>query len=277
MLGFAAVNTGNNLLYLMVSALLGFMAISGVLGRWNLARVAVDCLPPTEIFAGVPTLLGIELTNRRRWLPIFLMEVALDGHRVLFPVVEPGSRQHRPLPVRFARRGLHEPPVLQIRSRFPINFFLREQLLATRLAILVYPRPLPTPLPTQADPGGDRGERQTAVRGAYGDISQIRDYQGGEPLRQIHWKLSARHDQLKVKELSAATRAPLLIDLEQLPGIGLEERLGRAAWLVMRLLREGRPVGLQAGAMELSPDSGAQQRRLLLQALAYYGQNPQTA
>ena len=48
MLGFAAVNTGNNLLYLLVSALLGFMSVSGVLGKWNLGRVEVRYLPPDE-------------------------------------------------------------------------------------------------------------------------------------------------------------------------------------------------------------------------------------
>lgn len=277
MLGFAAVNTGNNLLYLMVSALLGFMAISGVLGRWNLAQIEIDCFPPQEIFAGVPTLLGIELVNRRRWLPVFLMEVELGEQRVLFPVVAPQSRLHRPLPALFVGRGTHDPPQLRLRSRFPINFFIREQRLATRQAILAFPRPLATVLPPQADPGGSRGARQSTARGESGDISRIRDYRGGEPLRQIHWKLTARHDQLKVKELSAATRAPLLLDVEHLPGAGLEERLGRAAWLVIRLLRAGRPVGLQAGAMEITPDSGPQQRRLLLTALACYGQNSHTA
>jgi len=46
LIGFAAVNTGNNLLYLLVSALLGFMAVSGVLGKWNLAGVEVCYVLP---------------------------------------------------------------------------------------------------------------------------------------------------------------------------------------------------------------------------------------
>ncbi|NIQ94316.1 MAG: hypothetical protein GWN87_08975, partial [Desulfuromonadales bacterium] len=53
LLGFAAVNTGNNLLYLMVSALLGFMAVSGLIGRYNLARLRVEFAAPPEIYAGV--------------------------------------------------------------------------------------------------------------------------------------------------------------------------------------------------------------------------------
>jgi hypothetical protein len=69
LLGFAAVNTGNNLLYLLVSALLGFMAVSGVLGRWNLAGLGVRIEVPDEIYDGVPTLLTVRLANRKRLLP----------------------------------------------------------------------------------------------------------------------------------------------------------------------------------------------------------------
>lgn len=277
LLGFAAVNTGNNLLYLMVSALLGFMVVSGILGKMNLSRLKVDCVAPAEVYDGVQTLLGIVLINQRRWLPVFLIEVVLDDQKVLFPVVDPGSSQRKTLTLVMHGRGLHEPRKLIVRSRFPINFFIREQGYAARQTILVFPRPRPSPLPLQPDPGGTRGSRQTRSRGQSGDIHRIRDYQGGESLRQIHWKLTARHDQLKIKELSATSRSPVVLDLNGLPGRGLEERLSRAAWLVIRMLREGRPVGLLAGAMEISPDTGPKHRLLLLQALAYYGQNKNAA
>lgn len=101
MLGFAAVNTGNNLLYLLVSALLGFMSVSGVLGKWNLAKVDFRFLLPDEIYDGVPTLLGIELINGRRWLPIFLMEISVSGRTLFFPLVEPlqGRRKNVEIPL----------------------------------------------------------------------------------------------------------------------------------------------------------------------------------
>jgi len=54
LLGFAAVNTGNNLLYLLVSALLGFMAVSGVLGKWNLSRLRRGLILPTKSLPSTP-------------------------------------------------------------------------------------------------------------------------------------------------------------------------------------------------------------------------------
>jgi len=61
LLGFAAVNTGNNLIYLMASGLLGFMAISGILGKWNLSKIRISCTPPEEVYDGLPTLFSINL------------------------------------------------------------------------------------------------------------------------------------------------------------------------------------------------------------------------
>jgi uncharacterized protein (DUF58 family) len=277
LLGFAAVNTGNNLLYLLVSALLGFMAVSGILGRWNLARLGLRCLPPDELFDGVPTLLGIELVNGRRALPICLMEIVLGEQATLFPLVEPGASQRRNLTVTLTGRGWQRLPPLKVRSRFPINFFIRSLTLAVADPVLVFPAPLPCPLPWQPGADGTRGAEQAPLKGQEGEVSRIGDYRGGEPLRLIHWKLSARHEQLKVKELSATRRAPVLLDLATIPGGTLEERLGGATFLVQLLLRAGRPVGLRAGATVIPARLGTPHKLLLLRTLALYDRDQDAA
>lgn len=107
-------------------------------------------------------------------------------------------------------------------------------------------------------------------KGLEGDISRISDYRGGESLKLIHWKLSARHDQLKVKELSAGIREPVVLDLNLIPGRQLEERLGKATHLINRIMREGRPVGLKAGQQNMRPALGRRHRLQLLRILAEY-------
>jgi uncharacterized protein (DUF58 family) len=271
LLGFAAVNTGNNLLYLLVSALLGFMAVSGVLGRWNLASLALRCVPPEEVYDGVETLLGIELVNQRRRLPVCLMEVSLAGEKVLFPLVEPGARQRKPLLATLHGRGWQDLPPLEIHSRFPINFFIRRMTLAVTDPVLVFPAPRPCAEGAHPDPAGAHGVAQNWQRGMDGEVSRIGEYRGGEPLKQIHWKLSARHDQLKVKELSASVRAPVILDLAALPGMVLEERLRCASWLVGQFLRAGRPVGLRAGTLEIAPECSRAHKLRLLKVLALHG------
>lgn len=277
LIGFAAVNTGNNLLYLLVSALLGFMAVSGVLGKWNLSGIEVRYLVPDEVYAGIPTLLNVELRNRRRWLPIFLMEVIAEGHGRLFTAVDPQQSRRKSLEICLARRGRQSLPPLVLRSRFPVNFFIRSQQVPMEQEITVFPTPLPCADVQQPDPGGGHGTRQNWQKGYDGDINRIGDYRGGEPLKAIHWKLSARHDRLKVKELSSATRKPVILDLAGLPGTGIEQRLGFATHLINRWLRDGWPVGLKAGSLELPPGLGRRHKLLLLQTLAHYGSDQTTA
>jgi len=257
----------------MVSALLGFMAVSGVLGKWNLSRLELKLFPVDEIYDGLPTLLGVELVNHRRRLPVFLMEISLADASVLFTVVDPGEAQRKSVEMTFHGRGRQQLPQVVLRSRFPINFFIRQTSLSRDQALTVFPRPRPCTEREYPDPGGERGARQSWSRGQEGDINRISNYQGGEPLKLIHWKLSARHDALKVKELSAATRAPIILELALLPGSSLEQRIGSAAFLVTRLLKEGRPVGLRAGQTDIAAASGRQHRLQLLEALATHGQN----
>ena len=109
------------------------------------------------------------------------------------------------------------------------------------------------------------------MKGQEGDVSHIGDYRGGEPLKLIHWKLSARHDRLKVKELSAASHTPVTINLDAIPAAGLEQRLSCCAYLVTRLLRSGRPTGLRSATIEIPPDSTRQHKLKLLKVLATYG------
>jgi uncharacterized protein (DUF58 family) len=276
LLGFAAVNTGNNLLYLLVSALLGFMSVSGVLGKWNLAKVDSRFLLPDEIYDGVPTLLGIELINRRRYLPIFLMEISVADHTVFFPLVDPLQGRQKSVEITLSGRGRQQLPEASVRSRFPVNFFVRSQGLLIEQKATVFPAPLSCSGLRQVDPGGGSGSQQNWQKGYEGDINRIADYQGGEPLKSIHWKLSARHDRLKVKELSAATRKPVVLDLMALPGPSLEQRLRQATYLITRWMRAGWPVGLKAGNLELPPAVGRQHKLLLLQVLAHYGQDQKT-
>lgn len=273
LLGFAAVNTGNNLLYLMVSALLGFMTISGILGRWNLAGLGVRIEVPDELYDGVETLLTVRLENRKRLLPSCLVEVHLPAAgRATFIFVERGGAASETLPAAFHGRGIHTLAQVQVRSIFPINFFVRSFPVPVDRRLTIFPAPRPCRLSGEAGRKAGGGELPVSRKGYEGELSRISDYRGGEPLKMIHWKLSARQGELKVKELSAAARPPVTIELDLLPG-GLEERLRCASYLVGSYLRENRPVGLRLGGRTLAAAVGRAHKLRLLTEMAGHGQD----
>lgn len=271
LLGFAAVNTGNNLIYLLVSALLGFMVVSGILGRENLRHLHLDLLLPDEIYDGIPTLVTLQLTNGRRRTPAFLLRVLFFDQAPLFVAIPRGETATTTVEVTFRGRGARPLEGLRLSSIFPINFFRRSFSLADVPTVTVFPAPRPCRDRTAGGGVPRPGARPQARPGLDGDLARIADYSGAEPMKSIHWKLSARHDQLKVKKQDATEASPLLVDPDGLPGAGLEERLGCASFLINRSCRAGRPVGLKLGARVFEPSTGRPHKLRLLKELAGHG------
>ncbi|MDT8423183.1 MAG: DUF58 domain-containing protein [Desulfuromonadales bacterium] len=272
LLGFAAVNTGNNLIYLIVSALLGFMSITGVLGKGNLDRLQVTILPPSEIYAGVTTLLTIRLRNQRRFLPGFLLCLTVGNNQTVIPYLSRQRDTHATVRLCLDGRGYHAAPAVTISSPFPVNFFVRARTIIADRQLLVFPAPLHCVADDEQGRSRPREGISTANRGSTGELRQISDYRGGEPVKLIHWRLSAKHGSLKVRELSATQREPLVIDLLKLPGRTIEEQLRQAVFLIDRSQRNGRPVGLKLPHVTIPAQVGLPHKHQLLTELALYGQ-----
>ena len=275
LLGFGAVNTGNNLIYLLVSALLGFMVISGILGKRNLDGLQVRLRFADEIYDGHPTLVGVELTNQRRFLPAQLIEVQLgqEPEPVLFPLVPAGEQEAGRLPLTLHGRGPRTFSAIRIRSRFPINFFVRSLPMAIAEKCVIFPAPQACAPPPTSSGRLPAGEQAVPQRGQEGDVDRIHEYRPGDPLRLIHWKLSAKHDQLRVKDLAAVSGDPLWVDPRACPGASLEERLRCAVYLINLCGRQNRPVGLKLPGQRFTPATGRAHRLKLLHHLAGYGKH----
>ena len=74
-IGIAALNTGNNLLYIVVAAMLAAILVSGVVSAWVLRWLELDVRLPEHVFAGRPVAGRIVLRNPRRFLPSFSVRV----------------------------------------------------------------------------------------------------------------------------------------------------------------------------------------------------------
>jgi len=75
MIGIAALNTGNNLLYIIVAAMLAAILVSGFASAMVLRNLELDVRLPEHVFAGRAMLGKMVLRNPRRWLPSFSVNV----------------------------------------------------------------------------------------------------------------------------------------------------------------------------------------------------------
>jgi len=253
--------------------MLGFMAVSGLAGWLNIRGLSLSVRLPDELYAGLETLATVQIVNRRRLFPSFLVSATLSGETTSFLVLDPGAAQEGSLLVTFPERGLHRLADARISSPFPANFFVRFRSLPVPGLFPVFPAPRPSTLPVA---GGKPEQGQlldAAAKGYEGELAKISDYRGGESLKLIHWRLSAKHEVFKVKELTSTAEEPVLLEPELLPGRDLEERLSCCAFLINRLVKGGRPVGLKLGERIIAPAANRPHRLKLLGELAVYGKH----
>lgn len=247
--------------------MLGFMAISGVFGLRNLQKLQISIKFPDEIYCNIPTQLTLQLSTRHRYLPHYLLTLMVRDSQALFHLLRPEDRQEKRISVTFCQRGSATLDKVAVTSPFPVNFFVRSNFYKVDESCLVFPEPLPLAMERQGETAVATGSRTDRRKGSSTDTESIGVYTKAEPLKQIHWKLSARHNELLVKEMSAESGKPLIIEIDELPG-GIEQRLGHAAFLVNALIAEGRAVGLKTGTKTVLPELSKSHRLKLLAELA---------
>jgi len=78
-IGIAALNTGNNLLYIVVAAMLAAILVSGILSAMVLRGLQVEVRLPEHVFAGQAVTGNVLLRNPRKFLPAFSIRIVPAG------------------------------------------------------------------------------------------------------------------------------------------------------------------------------------------------------
>ena len=92
MVGMAAFASANNLLFLLLAAMLATLMVSGFISRLGIASLELDIQLPEHICARADTAARFVLRNEKRWFPSFSITVAGVEDSVLtrslyFPVI----------------------------------------------------------------------------------------------------------------------------------------------------------------------------------------------
>jgi len=263
-LGVAAVNTANNLLFLVVSSMLSFMLVSGALSLYNLKGLDIRVIPPLEVYAGRRESFRVIVENQKIF-PSFLITLSSQVDEKTIPMVS--KRSEILLDFFFENRGYYENLELTIETSFPVGLFERFYIEKVPVRVIVFPKPIPASLKLLENNKASKseGDIKTTSKG-YEEIHSIREY-SGEPLKLIHWKVSAKMGKLYVKDTYTQEKTPIILSLDLVEG-DKEERISKLAYLVIKLIREGYPVGLKIGDEIIKPEAGEAQKRELLSTLS---------
>ncbi|MEO7146249.1 MAG: DUF58 domain-containing protein [Bryobacteraceae bacterium] len=223
LVAMAAFASANNLLFLILAAMLATLLVSGLISRLSLASLELDLLLPEHIPARRKVAARIVVHNLKRWMPSFSIHLSgLAGtgfDKILyFPVIAGGGSLEETVELYFARRGTHRENSFQFSTRFPFGFTERRIEVTLRRDILVYP-------PVDAQAGFEEllaaltGEIEAHYRGSGHDFYRIRPYEASESARHVDWKATAHTGDLQVREFARDEEhlVAIYLDLDTAP------------------------------------------------------------
>lgn len=224
LVALAAINTGNNLLFLILACLIGSILMSGILSSITLAGVELNLRLPEHMFAGQTVRGTVELTNEKQTLPSFSLKVegtkkknafaaVLLSTPVYFPYIPRSESVSQSVPLRFARRGLYRQEAFRIVTRFPFGFLQKARRLDITSEALVYPSVEATPEFLDVLPG-IQGAIESLAKGRGQDLYALRGYLPTDSARHVHWKASARSGSLMVREFAREDDTRILLVLD---------------------------------------------------------------
>ncbi|MEO6577806.1 MAG: DUF58 domain-containing protein [Candidatus Limnocylindria bacterium] len=281
----AAFSTGIDFLFFLAY----LMAAIG-LGAWLYARrglrdVRADYRvlnPRTHVGEVLQAIYRIENGDRwgKPWIECWnesTLPASLPGRVIGVPA---RSTRQWLAKVTLTRRGSFRLGALRVRTGDPFGLFQSEMTVGAATNVVVFPEVVPLPhwrLPPSPIDGTARTSRRYEASTPL--VGGVRPYVHGDAINRVHWRSSARHGELHVKEFDLEQAADLwiVLDLDRgvHAGIGseasVETAVTVAASVAMRTLSDNRAVAMTASARKIvvhQPDRGPRVEQKLLHLLA---------
>lgn len=221
--GVAAINTGNNLLYLLLAMMLSLVVLSGLLSEQSLRRLVISRRVPEHLFANQPATAAFSITNAKPRFPTFSLRVldVIEGRAADRGIhllhLDARASTLEPYPLLVSRRGLYRLEAVKLVTRFPFGLFIKAATIPLVSEAIVYPEltPVPTRLAQELTTLGQA--RPVPRRGQGTALYSLRDYQTGDDSRAIHWRTSARLGRLIVRETEAEDQRQVTLALAVSP------------------------------------------------------------
>ncbi len=275
----AAVNTGNNLLFIILSALLSTIAVSGIVSRHALKQVSLSLQVPENVFVGERVSIKVSMTNLKRIFPTFSIRVedpelsrnpslflllkglfklrpaasqdkssdrAVLRQAAYFPILRPGETRSELTVQFFPHRGLYKLEGFWISTRFPFGFFRRGERIGAKGEVLVYPQVREISAFFHLLPFLP-GRLDGLHVGPGENLFSIRKYQETESARIINWKATAKTGELMAREYARDEESKFCLILDtrifDRPPAGcaakLESAVTLAASIAAHFIKEG--------------------------------------
>jgi uncharacterized protein (DUF58 family) len=270
--GFAAVNTANNLLFLVLGLMLGLIIVSGILSEMTLRGISVRRRVPSRVEAESAFAVELSLLNAKRWTASFGVELRdeIEGEpfrrRCFFLRVGSGEERTVAYRCELYRRGRSNFDGTIVSTRFPFGLFEKRRFMEIRDEVIVLPKRIDVSLPLPFSKEGN-GAGAADMPGQGQEFREIKEMVPGDDPRRIHWRSTARLGRPFVRETNTDAKGFVEVILDAAPnGSGdsaleqVEQNIRAAGTIVRDLAGLGITVRLVTApkvALEASDMRGA--------------------
>lgn len=257
-IGIAAINTGNNLFYLLFAMMLSLILLSGIVAEHCLRRLEFHRHLPDHFIVNQSTTVTLAAKNRKAQLPSFSLKLfdVSDG-RELDRGLEirqllPGTSRLVPYPLVAMRRGLLQLEGICVGTEFPFGLFKKQTFYPLEDTVIVCPeiKPIDESLLQGLLTAGP--EQSVHRRGHSNDLYNLRLYQAGDDSRKIHWPTTARTAQLTVRETEAEDQRRAIVHLPTVAPVShdalFEQAVSLTASIIQHLAQRGYMLQLIVGS-----------------------------
>jgi uncharacterized protein (DUF58 family) len=274
----AAINTGNNLFYLLLAMMLSIILMSGIMAEYCLRRLEFHRHLPDLVYAGEPVTATVVVANRKSRLPSFSLhlwdvtgEQEFDRGLTVWQLM-PGASQILSYPLIATRRGRLRFDGVRVGTSFPFGLFHKKAYYPLDGSVVVAPviRPVESALLQGLTLFGQ--DFSLPRKGHGSDLYNLRQYQAGDDSRTIHWLSTARTSKLMVRETEAEDQRRVTLLLSLLAPLSherlFEEAVSLTASMAQDLGARGYQVRLVVGGVSSPFGQGEAHLLRLMEALA---------
>jgi uncharacterized protein (DUF58 family) len=220
---FAAINTGNNLTYLIFSALLGGVIVSWLIAFLSMRSVEARLKLPGEIYAGEETRIDFIVTKGQSLLPGRSLGFGFRPlppndavHQPYLPQLEQGETRRVAGNYFFRRRGRFSVTGVDVRCNYPFGVVSLGKQFPQPLEFLIYPKihSLQEILERSSEGVLLRDSRRL---GHGGGLLNVRPFLPGDDYRRLHWKASAKLERMMLKEFALEEGEAIWLHFNPLP------------------------------------------------------------
>jgi uncharacterized protein (DUF58 family) len=282
LLWLLGTNYQNNLVIVLAFLLLSLLHTCIFYTYANFSGLCIQLSQVSPSFAGGMASVTLQLKAGKT------VNKTYDSIKLGFPgvpashiSVSPGQTQTIILPLPVAERGWYMAPRLNLSTVYPLGIMRAWSYLDMDIQALVYPQQVSVDRPVvKVNTVNDDGLAEVLLTATdiADDLSHLREYQQGDPFRQIAWKAYAKGQGLVTKAYDSVTVAEeqQWLDWDDFAGMTVESRLSRLCYCVVIAAEQQQVYGLRLPNRTIGPGTGAAYRKKVLKMLALYGK-PETS